>query len=617
MLVRLTFVLAVFWGSALAATSIVKLGAYGFGSKQEALLAHLKSGGGGNNLDGPSGVTVLERGDAVFALHALEADATDDEASDAAIVRIFASAVQFNEDQVLLQLQRAFRSVLAAEDKKTVVLLLEGREDGGSKQAEAVRKTLGRLVSEAWACLEKPAYRSNDVSKEASVRVITTAELEKEPGLLGSFFDNVAAEIGASHAEARTLERLFPSLLQSKGAPASNKKQQPAVTVLSAQQLAGYELVLEAVAEALMEAQRAAKASEARLQRLDAAPSFATFVENLVEHALAKFRAVAAGNKNESSARSGELATMGEGEVRRQIFGMLLPFYRRQVQLARVEVVRAFNEAAGDELPISIRLAEDLGDARAKALRELQTRFQALLPKGAPGGTWSTRYDCAQLGEVLDEYIEGRVAQARLSGVLSRGRKPIDVSFHYFAAHPLGRDYRQDALGVHGDRPVLDEKLAAVGERSVPALSARALLSAKQRGEDVSFFEARRLARDGEFAREMLMLPLSIKNPGVPLMAGRSKKRSSTDAAAVDPERLARGPERLIRWDLPPLAEAKEALERVQAEARSARDAVKEGSLKERVASALQGPLGFYKHPAVNYGPPKASRRTTKAGGRD
>ena len=49
---------------------------------------------------------------------------------------------------------------------------------------------------------------------------------------------------------------------------------------------------------------------------------------------------------------------------------------------------------------------------------------------------------------------------------------------------------------------------------------------------------------DSEFAREMLMFPLSIKNPAVPLMASRSTKRKNSAPPKRDMTRLTLGPER-------------------------------------------------------------------------
>lgn len=571
---------------------IIKIGVYGFSStsSQAALLRHLKSSK--SQLVGGNGVTLVERDDAVFALHSLDADQSQIP-SDTVIVHVYASAVQFNEEQVLLDLQRAFGAVLSAEDKKSVVLLLDGAAEA---QVEAAKQALGGLVAEAWECMDKPAYRSSDVGKEANVRVVTVGELDRDPTLLTAVVDGVVAEIGESRAEARSIERLFPA----SGAGSSAKPK----TGPSPQQLAGYESVLEAIFEALSEAQRAAQASAAKLQRPEAAASFATFVDNLVAMALTTFDAAARRGVPKGGQLSGLLLAMGQAEVRRKIFTMLLPFFRRQVQLARVEVVSAFNEAAGDELPMTIRLMEDLAEARGKALKSLQAKCAALLTRHAPAGTWTAQYDVAQLRDVLDEYIAGREAQAKVAGVLSRGRKPVSVSVHCFAGHPLGRDYRQDPLGVWGDKPVFDEVLLAVGDRSVGALRARAALSQKERSESASFFEARRLARDGEFAREMLMLPLSIKNPEVALMAGRGKKKSAAATARIDPERPQTGPERFMRWDLAPLTEAREALDRVQREASAAEgQAAASKTVKEKVAGLLKGPLGFYDHPPVNYGP--------------
>ena len=43
----------------------------------------------------------------------------------------------------------------------------------------------------------------------------------------------------------------------------------------------------------------------------------------------------------------------------------------------------------------------------------------------------------------------------------------------------------------------------------------------------------------------------------VPIMAGRASKKTHTAPPKKDPLRAERGPERFIRWDLPPLDEGR------------------------------------------------------------
>ena len=180
--------------------------------------------------------------------------------------------------------------------------------------------------------------------------------------------------------------------------------------------------------------------------------------------------------------------------------------------------------------------------------------------------------------------MAGRAEQFRLQGVLPRGRRPIEVSMHAFVNHPFGRDYRQYPLaaGDSPDEPFFDAdggraRAAALVHPSVaravlesPAAKEAAKASAGGRGRTLT-------PRDSEFAREMLMFPMSIKNPAVPLMAGRSAKKANTAPPKKDPTRAALGPERFIRWDLPPLDEVRANLE----------DAIAEGTAEVRVRWAV------------------------------
>jgi len=508
------------------------------------------------------------------------------------IVYATASKIKLNDVAVLLDLQRAFSSVLAAEDVRSVVVVLDGARD--KEEEERCKAAISILAEESWKLLlDKAPYRSDDLRKEVSFKVVSAGSAG---ALLGEVIGSLAKGL-ADGQQGRSLEGLFPSGGSSVSGGSRDKSGGNV----------GLEEVQDAIVAALTTAQEAAQASSAKLQKAESAQSFHVFVENLVTMALATFSKSAATHAPAQHARA-------EQEIRRQIFSMLLPFYRRHVQLARVEVAKAFNAAVGEDLAVTIHLMEDLEEEKRRALALFKLKCDALRPRGAPVATWNAGFDLRQLQESLDEYVAGREAQAKLLGVLPRGRRPIDVSMHYFLTHPLGRDYRQDPLTMlRGDRPVFLGE--GVGDApSVSALKARAMLSRKAlegsngAGVPLSFFEARRVQRDGEFAREMLMLPLSIKNPAVPLMAGRGKKKSSVAAAVRDPNRETLGPERFLRWDLPVLSEAKQGLDvvlrgkgstgEVASEDEDEEEEV-EPSLRERAIKLVPG---IYNHQPINHG---------------
>lgn len=579
--------------------TIVKCGIFGFSSRrsQSLLLEHLQSSK--ESLDN-SGITLSDskNGDYTVALHSTQlADKPDSIPSDASVVYATIASIQFNDASILLDLQRAFLTVLAAEEKRTIIIVIDS---GASKQSpaqiETAKTAMNQLASEAWILLDKASYRSDDLTKEVNLKIISNSELENKPLLLSELMLSLVSDI--SDANSRSVDTLFsnrPAVMQA--APSQVQRVQK------------IELVMDSINGALIAAQEAAQASAAKLQKSECAPEFSMFIENLINAAIMKFHDLVQRESRsvQAGTTSSNLLKIGEQEIKRQIFAMMLPFYRRQVQLARSEVAKIFNGAVGEDMEVTIKLMDDLNAEKKKALRLFASKCAALRPKTAPAVTWSAGYDERQLLDSLDEYIAGREAQAKLVGVLSRGRKPIDVSFHYFAAHPFGRDYRQDVLTASWgkDKPVFDESLLASGDVSVGALRARAMLNQKQKFESHSLLETWKIDRDRELAREMLMFPLSIKNPSVPLSAGRSKKKSSIAAAKVDPSRITFGPERFIRWDMGPLNEAKANIEACleRGEEQDAEEDEDENNSATKIASKLMKKIpGFYQHPPINYG---------------
>ena len=89
------------------------------------------------------------------------------------------------------------------------------------------------------------------------------------------------------------------------------------------------------------------------------AGEFTGFMDNLVTKAEEIYK--------ESTAVTGEQnlspfhTKRGLAEVKSQIYAML-PFFRRHVQLARVESAKSFNAKAGDDLAITTDIMTDLED---------------------------------------------------------------------------------------------------------------------------------------------------------------------------------------------------------------------------------------------------------------
>mmetsp|Transcript_16340 Transcript_16340/g.37026 ORF Transcript_16340/g.37026 Transcript_16340/m.37026 type:complete len:520 (+) Transcript_16340:99-1658(+) len=376
----------------------------------------------------------------------------------------------------------------------------------------------------------------------------------------------------------------------------------------------------------------AANASIVRLNTLEAPEHFAGFMDNLDTAALQVLRknVEAAGG---TAAVSKAVLSLSERELTSRIFTRLVPLFKRQVQLLRNEIANDFNDKVSEGVEVSIHVMEDLKDIRDASLRNFTRCMERLTPRGAPKSRWNAAFELFELTQTFAEYLEGREAFYRLQGVLPRGlRAPIDLSFHTMLLHPLGRDYRADALGLRGKRDVPFYDAALEGEQRraggglVNAAEARQKLqqkvgaleqkqaAARGLGGLLSMSELHRTCVDSEFAREMLMFPLSVKNPGVPMASGRGAAKKSAPPPKPDTNREDDGPERLVRWDLSPLDEVRRNLDRVAEQAE--RGALDLGRAKDPLAALpnlqlLVDPAlntlpafgrGYYKHPSINYG---------------
>ena len=286
-------------------------------------------------------------------------------------------------------------------------------------------------------------------------------------------------------------------------------------------------------------------------------------------------------------------------------------FFRAQVQLARQDVISKFNDIAVDEIEISTDMIQLLRSTMRDSIASFRRALQQLQPHSAPN-SWDIEYDVQQLRVLLSEYVNGREVQARLQGVLPRSRKPVDFSVHYFLNHPLGRDYRQDVLGKSSDTPLFDAGLSQEEPPLIPAARARAkLVTALQNGKSISTLQRMAASRDSEFAREMMMFPLSVKNPDVPLMSSRSGRRK-TGPPKKDEARDRAGPERYIRYDVSPMDQVKEDLQEAlrSGPAELKGDEESSGLYRALKSVPLLGPI--YNHPKFNYGKKYSAKGNNK-----
>mmetsp|Transcript_203 Transcript_203/g.253 ORF Transcript_203/g.253 Transcript_203/m.253 type:complete len:617 (+) Transcript_203:103-1953(+) len=486
----------------------------------------------------------------------------------------------YDEEKTLLNMQLGLKSItegeISSDSKKMLVLVV----DGPQTTAEYVKS----MLEEAWVTLLDKNDKNQDIMSQIVVHIIQVngpvTAIAKES------IDNIVDD---ESLEGKVLSSLFNNIeiVSTKISPMVDEHK-------------GIDACKDAVTAAMRWARDTANESLVRLQKVEAANEFAPFVEKLIQGAISQMRMSV-----EKSGGGSETALMlAEADISRTIFSMLVPIYRRQVQLVRQEAAKAFNAAVGDELETTIFIANDLSEAKYNAMKSFTTDVKQLIPKGAPMSTWNMAFDQKQLVESLDEYIESRIDQLKIVGVLSRGRKPIDLRFDVFVPHPLGRDYRQDPLAAGNsiDEAFFDEGLTRVPTPIIHPSIVRSILESPEGKEatksNKGWFKSSLGKKESDFAREMLMFPLSIKNPGVSLMASRQTKRKASAPPKRDSTRELLGPERFIRWDMDRLDVVKENMDEIT----NAKTA-KRTPLVDKVLNVVPFfKKGYYNHPEVTFG---------------
>lgn len=485
--------------------------------------------------------------------------------SDIAVVYAHYASIINDAQTLVLHLNSALASVLAEGPKRSVVLVLAVPPKVAVTEYQ---NALVTLLSEAWRFLpEKDSLNNTDLSGKFDVQVLTYS-LPPE-GISNDFkFEKRNILEAVLKRQARSDYKTVDALIASGNF--STKK----VENLNMKDF-GLDTCLSAAEIATDWARQAANANLQKLQKPETATSFKAFLENLVEEALKEMDSFL---EKEKCVPSSEARRFASDDVTRDIHDMMYPFFKRFVQLARQDIAKMFNNAVQNELEISIRIIEDLKTIKNRVLRKFLKDIDALIPKYAPEA-WRINFEISQLEKTLDEFIEQREGQSKLQGILPRGRRPIEVSFFHFLLHPFGRDHRQDPLGMlQSDKLSYMPSLTQYPEVAVSPSTARFLANS---------------AADKEFAREMLMLPLSIKNPSVPMSSKRSRKRSAPPQK--DHNRALNGPERFIDWSKIPMNRVVKGNEL-------------EGPVEDKIIDKVINTIpyfgkGYYKHPSYNYGP--------------
>lgn len=223
--------------------------------------------------------------------------------------------------------------------------------------------------------------------------------------------------------------------------------------------------------------------------------------------------------------------------LRRQLADDLKPLFREALDHLMQDTLRSFNEEVFENVDVSTGSLTSLVNLRNKFVERFARLCTAANPKSFPTGFGSlARSRQRQLERIFDDYLRERKITMQSQLLLPhRERPPLEVSLHWFVPHPLGLDRRQDVLGST-DVMTFDQSLSLhqLKEKSpVKASTAHGgsvWSSTDPRRFILSSIRDRKLREINEFAREMLMLPLSMRTRWLSKSPdGRSKETTDRD----------------------------------------------------------------------------------------
>ena len=442
-----------------------------------------------------------------------------------------------DESKTVQSLSNAIRSLRPLGQKMPFVIAYSG-------PTSAIGR-LENMLRQAWLVADTFDHRPISLYEAIDVKVVLTPQfLEESPGSLS---DSAVKAVSEIVREILPNARSFSDL--SKGFHIVEEKQHIEMKKTSSYQ--DIDAVIEARNQALQEVLQFANKSIDQLNKFEGSSKFSNLIEDFIQFGNSKFSQLLLSTNQSNLAK--DVLVMEKEFLVGEILERLQAFFRRQVNLIRVEIAKEFNRQVADDLEITVHVMEDLQQFRNKALSRFRKSVSELLPKSAKlikCTAWNADTDLLEFQHTLDDYNEGREAGFKALGVLPRGdRKPIDISFHMFLAHPLGRDYRQDILSARDrDELVFDESLTPLTSKLFvhPVTARKELQKIIQDGSELKHKKGQiaNLKRKSEFAREMLMFPLSVKNPDVAMNGNRRKRKGSKSILKKDPMREEFGPER-------------------------------------------------------------------------
>ena len=446
-----------------------------------------------------------------------------------------------DENALLLQFQSAFKAVLEGTSRKSLVLVIDATTPNNFNTI--ARRALN-LLEESWILFEKSPLLPGDLSEYLDIAAIFVSGNVIQPG------ENTKLKKILSKAKINSsLISRISSTASSNSAVSRDRKDTSVSAKKIPNQSVGMTSSMIAYDEAVEWAREAIQASFQRLQKSTSTDEFGGFMKELLSAAVR----ILTENAKSQGAVSSVALNYATNNLKREIYRMMTSLYNGKVQLIRQKAAQQFNALAVNNLEVSVYLEEDLIELRDDALNYYDKEVRKLRPSEAPP-EWDMSLEIWTFKQSLDDFIVARCEQERLIGVLPRDRAPVSVSAHAFVLHPFGREYRQAPLGMtDGDDLIYDDSAArdASDELVRPSTARRILvksLSAASTDDQSKRLKKMFSAKDSEFAREMLMFPLSVKNPSGPLMSGRAGRRQARDRGLTrdDAAREREGPERCV-----------------------------------------------------------------------
>jgi hypothetical protein len=198
---------------------------------------------------------------------------------------------------------------------------------------------------------------------------------------------------------------------------------------------------LYAVDEAALVMKQAVRMSSNKISKNEKA--FPLFLSNLLQSTLQVYNDIL----KDQVVVSTSAKEIGSLQLQRMVYDEILPYFKKIIIDIRKDITQEFNTKVGEDLETSIHIMKDLTAIQQSSTESFELRVNRLIPKEAPVN-WSGQFELYQFKMQLQDYLKNRQIHSQIQGVLSRGRKPISFSVHVLLNHPLGRDYRQDTIGV-------------------------------------------------------------------------------------------------------------------------------------------------------------------------